>query len=29
MKPDDIRAALKATNMKTAYGPVKFEDKSG
>ena len=29
MKPDDIRAALKATNMTTAFGPVKFEDKEG
>ncbi|HMK60985.1 MAG TPA: ABC transporter substrate-binding protein [Dissulfurispiraceae bacterium] len=26
---DDIRSALKATNMMTAYGPVKFEDKDG
>ena len=24
-----IRDALKATNLKTAYGPVKFEDKEG
>ncbi|MGE5237981.1 MAG: ABC transporter substrate-binding protein [Chloroflexota bacterium] len=29
MKPDDIRAALKTTNLKTAYGPVKFENKDG
>ncbi len=29
MKPDDIRDALKATNMMTAFGPVKFEDKEG
>ncbi len=29
MKPDDIRDALKATNMMTAFGPVKFEDKDG
>jgi len=27
--PDSIRDALKATNLKTAYGPVKFEDKEG
>jgi branched-chain amino acid transport system substrate-binding protein len=27
--PDGIRDALKATNLKTAYGPVKFEDKEG
>ena len=27
--PDSIRAALKATNMTTAFGPVKFEDKEG
>lgn len=26
---DAIRDALKATNLKTAYGPVKFEDKEG
>jgi branched-chain amino acid transport system substrate-binding protein len=26
---DDIRAAFKATNMMTAFGPVKFEDKDG
>jgi branched-chain amino acid transport system substrate-binding protein len=26
---EDIRAALKATNMTTAFGPVKFEDKEG
>ncbi len=29
MKPDDIRAALKSTNMETAFGPVRFEDKEG
>ncbi|MEW6115479.1 MAG: ABC transporter substrate-binding protein [Nitrospirota bacterium] len=29
MKPEDIRAAMKATNMTTAFGPVKFEDKEG
>ena len=27
--PNAIRDALKATNLKTAYGPVKFEDKEG
>ncbi len=27
--PDGIRAALKATNITTAFGPVKFEDKEG
>jgi branched-chain amino acid transport system substrate-binding protein len=27
--PDAIRDALKATNLKTAYGPVKFEDREG
>jgi branched-chain amino acid transport system substrate-binding protein len=27
--PDSIRGALKATNMKTAFGPIKFEDKEG
>jgi branched-chain amino acid transport system substrate-binding protein len=26
---DGIRDALKATNLNTAYGPVKFEDKEG
>ncbi|HET6515182.1 MAG TPA: ABC transporter substrate-binding protein [Thermodesulfovibrionales bacterium] len=26
---EDIRASLKATNMETAFGPVKFEDKEG
>ncbi len=26
---DGIRDALKATNLKTAFGPVKFEDKDG
>jgi branched-chain amino acid transport system substrate-binding protein len=28
-KPDDIRDAMKGTNMQTAFGPVKFEDKEG
>jgi branched-chain amino acid transport system substrate-binding protein len=27
--PDKIRDALKATNMKTAFGPIKFEDREG
>jgi branched-chain amino acid transport system substrate-binding protein len=27
--PDKIRDALKATNIKTAFGPVKFEDREG
>jgi branched-chain amino acid transport system substrate-binding protein len=27
--PDGIRNALKATNLMTAFGPVKFEDKDG
>lgn len=27
--PDDIRAALKAAKMETAFGPIKFEDKEG
>jgi branched-chain amino acid transport system substrate-binding protein len=27
--PEKIRDALKATNLKTAFGPVKFEDKEG
>jgi branched-chain amino acid transport system substrate-binding protein len=27
--PDNIRDALKATNIKTAFGPIKFEDKEG
>lgn len=27
--PDNIRDALKATNMKTAFGPIKFEDRDG
>jgi branched-chain amino acid transport system substrate-binding protein len=26
---DEIRDALKATNIMTAFGPVKFEDKEG
>jgi branched-chain amino acid transport system substrate-binding protein len=29
MTPDDIRVAMKATNMMTAFGPIKFEDKEG
>jgi len=29
MAPDDIRAAMRATNMMTAFGPIKFEDKEG
>jgi branched-chain amino acid transport system substrate-binding protein len=29
MSPDDIRAAMKATNMMTAFGPIQFEDKEG
>ncbi len=29
MKSDDIRDALKAVDMKTAFGPVKFQDKDG
>lgn len=28
-KADDIRTAFKATNMMTAFGPVKFQDKDG
>ncbi|HVO67661.1 MAG TPA: ABC transporter substrate-binding protein [Syntrophales bacterium] len=28
-KPEDIRIAMGATNMMTAFGPVKFEDKEG
>jgi branched-chain amino acid transport system substrate-binding protein len=28
-KPEDIRVALKSTNMMTAFGPVKFQDKEG
>jgi branched-chain amino acid transport system substrate-binding protein len=28
-KPEDIRAAMKATDMMTAFGPIKFEDKEG
>jgi branched-chain amino acid transport system substrate-binding protein len=27
--PDDIRVAMKATNIVTAFGPIKFEDKDG
>ncbi len=27
--PDDIRGAMKATNMVTAFGPIKFDDKEG
>lgn len=29
MKPEDIREALKATRMMTAFGPVRFEDREG
>ncbi len=29
MAPDDIRQAMKATNMVTAFGPIKFDDKEG
>jgi branched-chain amino acid transport system substrate-binding protein len=29
MTPDDIRVAMKATNMETAFGPIKFDDKEG
>lgn len=28
-KPEDIRDAMKATNIETAFGPVRFEDKEG
>jgi len=27
--PEDIRLAMKATNMVSAFGPIKFEDKEG
>jgi branched-chain amino acid transport system substrate-binding protein len=29
MTSDDIRVAMKATSMVTAFGPIKFEDKEG
>ncbi|MEW5745107.1 MAG: ABC transporter substrate-binding protein [Nitrospirota bacterium] len=29
LTPDEIRAALKATKMETAFGPVQFADKEG
>jgi branched-chain amino acid transport system substrate-binding protein len=29
LTPEDIRVAMKATNMETAFGPIKFEDKEG
>ena len=29
MSTDDIRVAMKATQMMTAFGPIKFEDKEG
>lgn len=29
MNPEDIRAAMAATNMETAFGPIKFENKEG
>jgi branched-chain amino acid transport system substrate-binding protein len=28
-KPEDIRVALEATNLMTAFGPIKFENKEG
>ncbi|MCL5022382.1 MAG: ABC transporter substrate-binding protein [Nitrospirae bacterium] len=28
-KPEDIRKAMGATNMETAFGPIKFQDKEG
>ncbi len=28
-KPDDIRVAMQETNMMTAFGPIKFQDKEG
>jgi branched-chain amino acid transport system substrate-binding protein len=28
-KPEDIRVALEKTNLMTAFGPIKFEDKEG
>jgi branched-chain amino acid transport system substrate-binding protein len=27
--PDDIRTAMKATNIVTAFGPIKFDDREG
>ena len=27
--PSDVRAAMKATSMTTAFGPIRFEDKEG
>ena len=27
--PDKIRDSLRATNLKTAFGPIKFEDREG
>lgn len=29
MSPDDIAKAMKATNLMTAFGPIKFEDREG
>ena len=29
MEPADLRAAMKATKMMTAFGPIQFEDKEG
>jgi branched-chain amino acid transport system substrate-binding protein len=29
MEPNDIRDAMKTTDMMTAFGPIKFEDKEG
>ncbi|MCX5718595.1 MAG: ABC transporter substrate-binding protein [Nitrospirae bacterium] len=29
LNPEDIRVAMKATKMETAFGPIKFEDKEG
>jgi branched-chain amino acid transport system substrate-binding protein len=29
LTPEDIRVAMKATNMETAFGPIKFDDKEG
>jgi branched-chain amino acid transport system substrate-binding protein len=28
-KPEDIRVAMQETNMMTAFGPIKFQDKEG
>jgi branched-chain amino acid transport system substrate-binding protein len=29
LTPEDIRVAMKATNMETAFGPIKFDDREG